>query len=96
MALWRAALAGGRQALAQPVGRLAVGERADMLVLDPDSPALYGRKGDDILDSLVFAGDSSAIRDVMIAGRWVVCERHHVAEARVLEHYRQTMDRLAI
>jgi len=96
MALWLAALAGGRQALAQPIGRLAPGERADILVLDPESPPLYGRKGDDLVDSLVFAGDPSAIRDVMIAGRWIVQGRRHSAEALVQRRYRETMDRIAI
>ena len=95
-ALWSAALAGGRQALAQPIGRLAAGERADILVLDPDSPSLCGRTRDDIVDSLVFAGDPSAIRDVMIAGSWVVRARHHAAEASVLARYRKTINRLVV
>ncbi|HYC13087.1 MAG TPA: formimidoylglutamate deiminase [Stellaceae bacterium] len=95
-ALWRAALAGGRQALAQPIGRLAPGERADILVLDAASPALYGRKRDDLLDSLVFAGGPSAISDVMIAGRWVVRGRLHRSEAPILKRFRETVDRLPI
>ena len=96
VALWRAALAGGRQALAQPIGRLTPGERADILVLDAALPALYGRRRDDLLDSLVFAAGPSATHEVMIAGHWVVRGRRHIAEDRVLERYRKTLDRLAI
>ena len=38
--LWAAAARGGAQALAQPVGAIAVGRRADLVVLDARDPAL--------------------------------------------------------
>src|SRR5205823_5907946 len=47
--LYQAALKGGAQAVAQPIGAIAPGYRADITVLDPDHPALIGRSGDDIL-----------------------------------------------
>jgi formimidoylglutamate deiminase len=92
--LYRAALAGGAQALARPVGAIAPGRRADFLVVDDQHPLLYGRSGDLLLDSLVFSGDENPIRDVMIGGNWVVRDRVHQAAERVRTRFRHTMDRL--
>ena len=93
-ALWSAAAEGGRQALGRPIGRIETGSRADLVVLDGDAPALYGRSGDMIADSLVFAGRAKLVRDVMIGGRWRVRERHHAAEQRIDDAYRRTLDRI--
>ncbi|MDK1024038.1 MAG: formimidoylglutamate deiminase [Gammaproteobacteria bacterium] len=70
--LWQRCALGGAQALAQPVGVLQSGKRADFLVLDKDHPALVSRKCDHIIDSLIFAADRTAIRDVFVAGVKVV------------------------
>ncbi len=93
--LWRAALAGGAQALAQPVGAIAPGCRADFLALDRNHPSLAGQRGDGLLDALVFAGGSVAIRHVMVGGRWVIRDGHHPAEERIAENYRAALRRLA-
>ena len=93
--LWRAALAGGAQALAQPIGAIAPGSRADFLALDRNHPALTGRADDFLLDALVFAGGSAAIRHVMVGGRWVVREGRHPGEERIAENYRAAIRRLA-
>jgi formimidoylglutamate deiminase len=92
--LYRAALAGGAQALGRPVGAIAPGQRADFVVVDDQHPLLYGRRGDLLLDALVFSGDENTIRDVMIGGRWVVREGVHPAAERVQARFRRTMDRL--
>ncbi len=86
-ALYRAALAGGAQALGRPIGRLAVGCRADLIVIDTEMPALIGKTGDVLLDAVVFAGNENPVRDVMVGGRWVVTEGHHVAEQAALKRY---------
>jgi len=92
--LWRGALAGGAQALAQPIGAVAQGARADFLALDRNHPTLAGHAGDGILDALVFAGGTAAIRHVMVGGRWVVRDGRHPAEERVAENYRAALRRL--
>ena len=86
--LFKAALAGGARALGRPVGRLAPGCRADLLVVDADRPALIGRKDDLLLDALVFAGNENPVRDVMVGGRWLVQEGRHVEEQEILAGYR--------
>ena len=89
--LWHAALAGGAQALGAPVGRLEPGQQADLIVLDPDHPALTARTGDVVLDALVFAGSADAVTDVMVGGRWVVRDRHHPEEERIAAAFRHAV-----
>jgi formimidoylglutamate deiminase len=93
-ALYRAALAGGAQALGRPIGRLAPGYRADLVVIDTEKPTLIGKAGDVLLDAIVFAGNENPVRDVMVGGRWVVTEGHHVAEHMVLARYRAALEQL--
>ena len=85
--LVRGALAGGAQALGRPIGRLAPGCRADLVVLDPTTPNLIGRRGDQLLDALVFAGNTNPVADVMVGGRWVVTGGRHEREAEVQGDY---------
>ncbi|MDA5192425.1 formimidoylglutamate deiminase [Govanella unica] len=92
--LWTAALEGGARASGRPVGKLAPGQRADILVLDPDSPALCGLQQDQILDGFVFSGQPTALRHVMAGGRWVVRDGLHRDETDIAARYRQTMKKL--
>ena len=78
--LFDAALSGGAQALGQPVGALQVGQRADWLVLDGEDPYIATAKQDAILNRWLFAGGDRQIRDVMVAGKWVVRDGQHAAE----------------
>jgi formimidoylglutamate deiminase len=93
--LYRGALAGGAQALGRPLGALAPGKRADIVVLDAAHPALAGRDGDALLDSYLFAGNLSPLRDVMVGGRWVIRDGHHADEEAIAQAYRETAARLA-
>lgn len=92
--LYKAALAGGAVALGRPIGKLAAGCRADLVVLDTEKPGLVDRNGDILLDSAVFAGNENPVRDVMVGGRWMVEEGHHRAEHAVLARYRTTLREL--
>jgi len=94
LALYRAALAGGAQAVAQPVGAIAVGRRADLVVLDGDDPALSEQAASNLLDAAIFGPARRVVRDVMVDGRWVIGEGHHADEEAILMRYRQTMRRL--
>ena len=94
-ALYQAAAGGGATALAQPIGALAAGCRADFVVLDPDHPALLGRHGEAVVDSFVFCGGNEAVRDVFIGGRHIVKDRRHVGEAAAGERFRRALASLA-
>jgi formimidoylglutamate deiminase len=93
--LWRDAAIHGAQAIGQAVGAIAVGRRADWLVLDRAHPTMAGSALDAALDHLVFAGGSAAIRDVMVAGRWVVKDFRHAAEAALQPRFASLMQQLA-
>ncbi len=85
--LYRGALAGGARALGRPIGSLAPGCRADLVVLDDAGAALHGKPDEFLLDALVFAGNDSPVRDVMVGGKWLVRERQHDGEAEILARY---------
>ena len=92
--LWRAAAAGGAQALAQDTGTIAVGAHADLLVLDPDEPALAGQAVGRALDAAIFGPCRRPVRDVMSRGRWIVREGRHPQEVEVLQRYRAAVARI--
>jgi len=94
--LWRDTALHGAQALGQAVGTIAVGRRADWVVLDREHPAMAGCAADAALDHLVFAGASAAIRDVMVAGRWVVRDYRHAAEEIAAARFKTAMRELTI
>jgi formimidoylglutamate deiminase len=93
--LFRHALAGGAQATGASLGALTTGSRADFLVLDDASPLLAGRDAAHLLDTWVFAGNTSLIRDVTVAGKTVVHDFRHRDEERIASRYRDVVERLA-
>ncbi len=92
--LYRRAAAGGAQALAQPVGTLAVGQRADWVVLNTDDAALAEQTGDGWLDAAIFGPVRRPVRDVMVGGIWRVRDGVHSQSAASLARYRATLRRL--
>ena len=93
--LFDAAVAGGAQALAQPVGAIAVGRRADFIVLDARDAALCGQRVDDVLDAAIFAPCRRPVRDVMAAGRWRVRDGRHVERDAIFARYRRVLRELS-
>lgn len=92
--LFDTAVEAGARSIAQPVGRLLPGSRADLVVLEADAPALIGHGPDTILDAWVFAGGEREVRDVMVGGRWLVQGGRHIAEETVLERFRRVIEGL--
>ena len=78
--LYDAALVGGAQAMGQAVAGLAVGQRADWLVLDGNDPYLATAQDDAILNRWLFAGGDRQVRDVLVNGQWVVRDGRHADE----------------
>jgi len=93
--LWRDAALHGAEAIGQPAGVIEVGRRADWLVLDAGHPALLGAAPDTALDHLLFAGGEAAIRDVMVAGRWVIKDGRHAGDPELAPRFAALMRRLA-
>jgi formimidoylglutamate deiminase len=92
--LWRDAAQNGARAVGQPVGSIAVGCRADWLVLDAQHPSMAGASMDVALDRLLFAGADKAIRDVMVGGEWVVKDGRHRADERLRADFSRIMNNL--
>jgi len=92
--LYESALSGGAQALGQNISALEIGHRADLIVLDEEHPSLYGRMRDHILDAFIFAGNNNPVKDVMVAGKWVVRDQVHFKEKEVLKRYKNTIKQL--
>jgi len=92
--LYEAALAGGAQACGRPVGSLAPGKRADLVVLDGAHPILAGVGPEHVLDAAIFSGNASVVRDVMVGGRWAVRGGRHGDEERIGQDYRRVVTRL--
>ena len=88
-------LFGGARAAGAPIGALEKGMRADLIVLDDDAAALVARDSDNIVDSLIFAGNVNLVRDVMVGGEWVVRAARHRDEQRIADRYRAVADALA-
>ena len=89
------ALAGGAKALAQPIGRIAAGARADLVVLDPDHPALAGHGPDSWIDAWLFSGGRDLVQTVVANGRAVVRDGRHLRRNAIASRYRAVMARLA-
>ena len=73
------------------MGALEVGRRADVVVLDGETPALACKSGDAILDSLVFAANHTSIKHVMVAGRWQIRDGRHGQQDAILERFKTTL-----
>jgi len=94
--LWRAAVAGGLKAAGYKGRGIEVGSPATLAVLDENAPALAGKEGDVVLDSLVFAGQPSPVRDVMVKGQWMVKDFHHVREDKLLANFISALPTLSL
>ena len=92
--LWQGALAGGALASGRPVGALAVGKRADLLVLDSEHPNLAAIAPEDMLGTLVFSGNDNLVRHVMVGGQWVVRDHAHQAQSAIAQRYMHTIAEL--
>lgn len=94
-ALFDAALAGGAQALAQPVVGLQAGARADIVTLDTTHPSLAGRRRDAVLDGWIFAAGAGAIACVWAGGVKVVESGRHRLRERARDTFNAAVRRLA-
>ena len=93
MNLFQCALRGGRAATGFNT-LMEVGARADFVVLDQDHPAMIGRRGDEVVDSFIFANSGNPIRDVYVAGKQVVAGGRHFEEERILRTFAQAIKQL--
>ncbi|WP_332877145.1 formimidoylglutamate deiminase [Massilia sp. S19_KUP03_FR1] len=92
--LWQGALRGGAQAAGRPVGALAVGKRADLLVLDDAHVNLDGIDAADVLGRFLFSGNDNLVRDVLAGGQWVVRNGVHINQDSIAHRYKLALHQL--
>jgi formimidoylglutamate deiminase len=92
--MFEAALHGGGAAAGLRHWGLQVGARADLLVVDPQSPGLCGLPAAHSLDALVFAADTPTFREVHVAARAVVREGAHAGADAIAERHAEVMAEL--
>jgi len=87
-------LQGGAQACGRSSGEIAVGKRADFIVLDLENPLLVCRDGDSIIDSWVFSGNTTSLSDVYVGGHHVVSNGRHQDQEKINNDFKVTMREL--
>lgn len=92
--LLEAAAIGGARAAGRGPGTIAVGAWADLLALDTGHHDLAGLRGDTLVDSFAFAGDSAMVGDVWSAGRHLVAGGRHVRHDAITAAYRAAVQPL--
>ena len=92
--LYREALKGGALALGVGASEIAAGRPADLISLDLDHPALFGRDPGRLLDSWIFAAASRGVDCVWRRGHKVVSGGQHVSRGAVVDRYRGILGKL--
>ena len=89
--LFASALAAGAQALQQPIGALAAGARADIVLLDPGHADLAARHGNEWLDAWIFTAGRAAVKTVLASGTTVVEAGRHTMRSAIEARYRAVL-----
>ena len=78
----------GAQALDLPSGGLVPGSFADFFTIDLNDVSIAGHTREDLLPIIVFALNRSAIRDVVVNGRFIVRDQKHVLHDEIVASYK--------
>ena len=92
--LYEAGLDGGATAAGRDTGAIRTGLYADLCAVSLKNSVMAGRRGDEMLDSLIFAGHDGLIDDVWSAGRHVVRDGYHIDHDRITADYIDCIERL--
>ncbi len=92
--LFACATVNGAQALSVPAGEFIAGSFADAFTVDLDDLSIAGHSPDDLLPVLVFSLNRSAIQDVIVNGRLVVCDQQHSLQAEIVARYKEVHGRV--
>lgn len=93
--LYRRCALDGADTVNQNVGEIAVGKRADFVVLDTEHPTLYAKPQASLLDAAIFACDNLPVKDVMVAGQWKIQNSVHRDSEKITQDYLAVMKRLS-
>jgi formimidoylglutamate deiminase len=80
----------GARALNLPGGDMTPGSYADFFTIDLNDVSIAGHSADDLLPIVVFALNRSAIRDVVVNGRFILRDQKHVLQDEIITRYKET------
>ncbi len=93
-ALFECATVQGASALALPGGGLTPGSFADFFTVDLNDVSIAGHSAEDLLPMIVFSLNRSAIRDVVVNGRYVLRDQKHVYQDEIVSRYKEVQQKV--
>jgi len=87
--LFACATVNGARALSVPTGEFIPGSFADCFTVDLDDLSIAGHSSDDLLPMTVFSLNRSAIRDVIVNGRFTVRDQQHPLQNEIVARYNE-------
>ena len=92
--LFDCATVNGARSLGVNAGELSRGSLADFFTLNLDDLSIAGHSGGDLLPLVVFSLNRSAVRDVVVNGRWVVRDGRHPLQEEIVSRYKELHGKL--
>lgn len=94
--LWTQAAQGGAQSIAQPVGKIAVGCKANFVELNLESLVFAGKQRSQLLDGFIFnhQADNDAIESVWVRGQKVIEQGEHKSQALIKDNFKSSLKKL--
>jgi formimidoylglutamate deiminase len=77
----------GAQSLAAPGGKLEIGRAADFFTVDLSDPSIAGAGASSLLNHIVFSLERTAVREVSIAGEFVVRDGRHPLQEEIVRNF---------
>jgi formimidoylglutamate deiminase len=84
----------GARSLAVSSGELKPGAFADFFTVDLNDVSIAGNSAEDLLPILVFSLNRSAIRDVMVNGRFILRDQQHAQQEEIVSRYRELHEKV--
>jgi formimidoylglutamate deiminase len=92
--LFECATVHGASSLAVSSGDLKRGSFADFFTVDLNDVSIAGSSVEDLLPILVFSLNRSAIRDVVVNGRFIVRDQLHGQQEEIVSRYRELHEKV--
>jgi formimidoylglutamate deiminase len=92
--LFDCATVDGARSLGITGGELTAGAFADFFTVDLNDLSIAGNCAEDLLPILVFSLNRSAIRDVVVHGRFIVRDQRHVQQEEIVGRYRELHEKV--
>jgi formimidoylglutamate deiminase len=85
--LFESATESGARSLLAPGGRLEAGRAADFFTIDLNDCSVAGADPESLLGHVVFSLERTAVRDVCVGGKLVVCDGRHRLQDEVVREF---------